>query len=199
MWLRYTDQLTLLASGKPSIVDIWEVHSEGDVLELHGSASAEHVAGFSDGDPDSYEDPVPYLNRASTAPNGHLMSRERLLAGDRLVWLSVDEQTEECTSVVFEVADYCQTVYRTWNPRFLPEGFPLFPGFTVSLPSPPAQERLQEILDSGPPRSWSVEPFDSSLSQRFGTQPQPPARWLPQLGDRRSKSRRKSGPPSPTA
>ncbi len=198
VWLRYTDPLALLAGGPPSVVDIWEVHSEGDVLELHGASSAKHIAGFSDDDPNSCDDPVPYLNRTGTAPNGDLLSRERLLAGDRLVWLSVDEQTEECTSAVFEVAHYCQAVYRTWNPQSSPEGFPLFPTDTLSLPSPPAQERLREILNFGPPRSWSEESLHDSLSSRFGIEPQPPAHWLPPLGDRRGRSRRRSGPSSPT-
>lgn len=94
-------------------IDLWQAHSDGDLLEILVIESASHVAGFSDGDPSCTEDPVPYLNRAKTVVNGMVNGRERLVPGDRLVWLPAQQDAESQASVIFEARDYCQVVSRT--------------------------------------------------------------------------------------
>ncbi|MEU9028025.1 GIY-YIG nuclease family protein [Streptomyces sp. NPDC048383] len=54
---------------------------------------------------------LPFLDREGTAHNRLLMGRERLVAGDRLVWLSDREGPDNCRSVVFEAKGFCQVTY----------------------------------------------------------------------------------------
>ena len=63
-----------LMSGRAEILDLWQVHSDGDILEISAAHSSSQVAGFSEDDPGSSEDPVPYLNRDRTATNGMIMA-----------------------------------------------------------------------------------------------------------------------------
>lgn len=79
--------------------------------------SPDHIAGVSDNDPGSSQDPVPWLNRDAIAPNGHINGRERLVPGDRLVWLPTEERAQWQSSVIFEAKAYCQVVSRTWSPK----------------------------------------------------------------------------------
>ncbi len=99
--LHYSDFL----SKAPDVVDVWQAHTDGDLLELMGTRSPGHVAGFSDGDPGGDRDPVPYLDRAGTAPNGNINGRERLVPGERLVWLSPVPDADACKVAFFEMKD----------------------------------------------------------------------------------------------
>ena len=65
-------------------VDMWQAHADGDLLELHVTGDPGMIRGLSDGDEEADEDPAPHLNRDGTAPNGHLLGRERLVPGNRL-------------------------------------------------------------------------------------------------------------------
>ncbi|GAA2339195.1 GIY-YIG nuclease family protein [Dactylosporangium salmoneum] len=157
--------------------DIWQAHSDGDLLELHITHDPGMIRGLSDGDEGAEEDPLPHLNRDCSAPNGHLIGRERLVAGDRLSWFSGHAH------VVFEIHDFCQVVYRTWSPRFDPEtGRPL----SLNDAAPPvghaAAAGVQEVLALDAPRIWAPRNFDPAHGWvQAATRESEPADWLPQL------------------
>jgi hypothetical protein len=54
-----------------------------------------------------------------------LHGRERLVAGDRLIWFSDEEGPTGARGVVFEADDFCQVTYRTFALRRGPLGMPL--------------------------------------------------------------------------
>jgi hypothetical protein len=83
--ISYPDLMDMLV-GRPLMIDVWQAHSDGDLLELMGTDHPGHVAGFSDGDLGGDTDPVPYLDRDHTVPNGSINGRERLVSGERLLW-----------------------------------------------------------------------------------------------------------------
>jgi hypothetical protein len=77
---------TLVVTAYPSLmapsaeaIDMWQALADGDLLELH-------VTDDPGPRPErrrrrAEEDPLPHLNRDGSAPNGHLIGRERLVAG----------------------------------------------------------------------------------------------------------------------
>jgi len=93
-------------------------------LEIFATDNPGHVAGLSDNDLGGEIDPVPFLDRVEDAPNGLINGRERLVPGDRLLWLGLRDGMTDCTSVLFEADCHCQVVSRTWTPKFSPEGYP---------------------------------------------------------------------------
>lgn len=99
-----------LFASSATMIDLWQSHADGDTLVIYPTDSPSHVAGLSDGDPGAEEDPVPFLNRTGTAANGTINGRERLVPGDRLLWMDASGEDGECPSVMFEVVDYCQIV-----------------------------------------------------------------------------------------
>ena len=111
--------------GNASIIDCWQAHSDGDLLEIYAAESASQVLGFSNSDPGSDVDPVPYLDREENVVNGLINGREKLMPGERLVWLPAPEDAEDEKSVIFESREHCQIVSRTWSPILVPHGFPL--------------------------------------------------------------------------
>ncbi len=174
-----------LFSGSAEVLDFWQAHSDNDLLEIHATSDPGHVAGFSDGDPGGDEDPVPYVNREKTVRNLVLMGRERLVAGDRLVWLSDREGPKHCRSVVFESDAFCQVIYRTSSPRQHPSGWPLLLNVLERNLTPAMKRRVQEALALPEPRTWA--PRSPQPDQDWAgpaTHPQPPAYWLPQLKTR---------------
>jgi hypothetical protein len=190
VWLRYEH----FFDTRPSMRDIWQVHSSGDVLELHGADRIEQVSGFSDDDPDGILDPVPYLDRKQNAPNGHIIGRERLIAGDRLLWLSTDEGGSTCVSRIFEISDYCQVVCRTWTPQVTADGILLL-NFLVSQPPEVTHNVVRAALTLPGPRSWSMASRDEILRDLAGTDTPPPDYWIPKL---RKEERRRHQYPDAT-
>jgi hypothetical protein len=170
---------------RAKLVDLWQAHSSGDLLEILVTDSASEVAGFSDGDPGGAEDPVPYLDRARTIPNGMMNGRERLLPGDRVVWIPAQRHADEQASVVFEASNYCQVVSRTWSPRLAPEGMPLLLNVLTCEASWPAAARsIREALALPMPRCWAPREGRDSSWEDFGSVLPSPERWLPQLKPR---------------
>ena len=142
----------------------------------------------SDGDPGGCEDPVPFLDRDNTAPNGILIGRERLMAGDRLSWLSDQGGTGALANVVFEIHDFCQVTSRTWNPMLDSDGFPLLLNRVTRSPSPAMIAAVREVLALGPPRSWAPRnPDPDSDWARPATHPAEPSHWLTQLQPRQHR------------
>jgi T5orf172 domain len=169
------------------VLDIWQAHADGDLLEIQVTDDPGHVSGFSDEDPGGYEDPVPFLNRDNSAPNGMLIGRERLMAGDRLIWLSDEEGTTHCRSVVFEANSFCQVTCRTWNPQQNSVGLPLLLNYVTGENSKSMVSAVREVLTLGIPRTWAPRNPDAEDGwAKPATHPQPPEYWLPQLRRRRS-------------
>ena len=180
-----------LLIGSPEI-DLWQAHADSDILEIFGSGSASHVAGFATDDPGTFNDPLPHLDRCKTMSNGVLNGRERLVPGERLVWLPNPSQAKSQSSVVFEAEVYCQIVSRTWGPQRGPDGSPLLlNSYTHDKNWPEGVSAVQEALDLPPPRRWAPRGDCENDWVPIGVDQQPPEYWLPQLMPR-SRKRRKS-------
>ncbi|MET8590534.1 GIY-YIG nuclease family protein [Streptomyces sp. NPDC005078] len=180
-----------LLSPSADILDFWQAHGAGDLLEIHATRDPGHVAGISDYDPGAYEDPVPFLNREETARNGMLHGRERLVAGDRLIWFSDEEGPTGARGVVFEADDFCQVTYRTSALRRGPLGMPLLLN-DLDRDIPDAMGApIRDVLALGRPRTWAPRnPQEEDGWAVAATDPQPPEHWLPQLERRRRNVRR---------
>ena len=177
---------SLLAPPEP--IDLWQAHSYGDLLEIFGADCPGQIAGFSDLDPGGSDDPVPYLDREETVANGMINGRERLMPGERLVWLPAPEEAESQFSVVFEADAYCQVVSRTWTPRPGPYGIPLLLNdFTFKDTWPAAHRSMRDAMAMPPPRSWAPRDHHDAFWAPIGTAPQNPEHWLPQLKPRGRK------------
>ncbi|MGW5721816.1 GIY-YIG nuclease family protein [Amycolatopsis sp. NPDC003865] len=162
--------------------DFWQAHADGDSLELMGTDNVGAVAGLSDDDQGATEDPVPFLDRAGTAPAGVINGRERLRPGDRLLWLAVDPTGENAVTAMFEMIDHCQVVSRTWDLKFAPNGFPLLLNIPMFEKLPPvAVRRTRAALAMPPLRPPAPRLLDSEDEVPVAGDPQPPEYWLPQL------------------
>ncbi|MFF4801562.1 GIY-YIG nuclease family protein [Streptomyces sp. NPDC001351] len=181
-----------LFSSSAEVLDIWQAHVDGDVLEIHSTHDPGHLAGISDNDPGAFEDPVPFLNRDSTARNDMIHGRERLVAGDRLVWFSDEEGLADARGAVFEVSSFCQVIYRTSAPKQGPLGIPLLLN-DVNRNIPGTMSALVgEVLSLAEPRSWAPRnPREEDGWATVATDPQPADFWLPQLGQRKSSRRQR--------
>lgn len=172
-------------SNELDVIDIWQAHSNGDQLEIFAEHSPTHVAGMSDYDPDSDKDPVPYLNRENNAANGMLNGREKLMPGDRLVWIPAKRSAQAQPSVVFEADDHAQIISRTWSPKNGPHGFPLILNdFLYDSPWPQASAAINAALNLPLPRTWAPRQQRNDEWAEIGIEPKPPAYWLPQLQPR---------------
>jgi hypothetical protein len=180
--LSYPDFRDLVAR-RAQPIDFWQAHSGGDVLELMGAAHPGHVAGFSDGDPGGETDPVPYLDRAQKVPNGVINGRERLVAGERLLWFRPMVGGECCRVVLFEIGDHCQVIGWTWDLKFSPDGHPLLLNMPTYDTLPACVARgARAALRMAVPRTWAPRAPDPSDGWApLADSPQPPEYWLSQL------------------
>jgi len=176
--------------GNAEIIDFWQAHSDGDILEIYATDSPTHVSGFSDGDFGSTDDPVPYLNREKTVANSSINGRERLMPGERLVWLPAPKDVERELSVVLESQNYCQIVSRTSNPVTGLDGLPLLLNnfswhdelwYETNRPS------VEKALTLPAPRTWSPRHNRDSMCMNIGSEPPDTDYWLPQLKKRKRK------------
>ncbi|OKJ93311.1 hypothetical protein AMK33_32865 [Streptomyces sp. CB02400] len=178
---------SLFDGGGWKPLDLWQSHADGDQLEIYAAGVPDEAAGLSDGDVGGDDDPVPHLDAAGSVANGVLIGRERLVPGDRILWMRDGEQPGTCKGVVFEAREYCQVACRTWNPQVSPEGMPLILNYLEREPSPAMAAVSQLTLRLPEPRTW----FPRSAPREELTFPLPGSeRWLPQL---RLKKDRPSG------
>lgn len=178
---------TQVMAGSAEILDLWQVHSEGDFLEIYVTGSSSQVAGFSDGDHGSTDDPVPYLDRNKTVANGVINGRERLMPGEQLLWLPAPEDADSSAHVVFEAGSFCQVVSRTWRPLIAPHGLHLLINdFLYEGSWPAASNAIRKALSLPVPRTWVDGRSDPTLIQ-IGTETPNPDHWLPQLKSRQRR------------
>jgi hypothetical protein len=185
--LRSGQMFVLLAypgifAASAQVHDVWQAHADSDQVEIFASDDSDHVAGLSDNDPGAEIDPVPFLDRVGVAPNGIINGRERLVPGDRLLWLGM-EGTVGCTAVLFEASCYCQVVGRTWDPKASPDGHPLLLNAPTLDRLPAAMlEPTQRAPALPMPREWAPRHPDTQDGRaRTEVKPPPPTYWLPQL------------------
>jgi T5orf172 domain. len=178
------------STAKP--IDIWEAHSDGDLLELGGTDSPTHVAGFGSNDPGALTDPVPYLDRNGDAVNGLINGQERILPGQRLVWLDGHTSPDRCNFTVFDAETYCQVFSRTWRPRTLGGYFPLILNYLSRELTQREILVLRAIVRLAPPAHVRHAVADEEV--RYGTDIQSPEYWLHALQKRnRNQGRRPRG------
>lgn len=168
-------------SKNATIQDLWQVHSNGDLLEVYVTDSATHVAGMSDSDVEKFEDTVPFLDREKTVPNGIPNGYERLLPGDRLLWVSSPHSLSSQNYVIFEAAGYVQIISRTWSLKSH-NGFPLMLNdFMYNEVWEEARKVFEMALGLSMPRCWAPRTNRGPEWEEIGTCSQPPEYWLSQL------------------
>jgi len=179
--LAYPDQMSLMA-GKMDAVNVYQAHSDGDLLEILVTDSPESVSSYSEGHYWGTTDPVPFLDRDDRAVNGTINGLEILTPGERLVWLPAPDQAAGHSAVIFEALDYCQLVSRTWSPQFIDNLFPLnFDVLTVDQAPPESVAAVQAALKLPVPRHWVPHSNRSDEWVELGATRKPPNYWLPQL------------------
>ncbi len=172
-----------LLAASAQIVEVWQAHADGDHVEIFVTDDPGYVAGLGDNDPEAEVDPVPFLDRDGVAPNGMINGRERLVPGDRLLWLGATDGTAECTAVLFETSCHCQVIGRTWNPEVLARRRSLLLHALTLDESPAAMiGPTRRALALPVPRVWAPRHPDASNGwARVDAKPPPTAYWLPQL------------------
>jgi hypothetical protein len=186
-----------LMSERPDVFDVWHAPSDGDIVEFMATEDPGHVAGFSADDAGADEDPVPCLDRSSSVPNIAMIGRERMVPGDRLIWLGNPARTG---CVIFEADAYCQVVCRSWQPKLATIGSVTYPILfnepdMGSLAADFRQEWLTTVqLAKRLPRPRSWAPRESGPEDGWApiaTSAPVPEFWIPQLNARRhNRSRR---------
>jgi hypothetical protein len=188
----YSDYHALI-TNRPEIADIWQAHSDGDSLELMAVNDSRVVTSASDDDPDTNStDPVPYLDRAQTFPNALINGKERILPGERLVWLGTDAVGSACLTAVFDFNDDCQVISRTRHLKTASAGGvrqPLSLGTLTYNEIPPHMIRSgHDVLKNMTiPNCWA--PRSGDATDLSGRSPQPPGYWLRALAKRPRRQR----------
>ncbi len=162
-------------------IDVWQAHSDGDLLELMATNMPERVSGFGAGDPEGDVDPVPHLNRAGDAANGSIIGKERLEPGQRLLWLDGTINKPACSIALFELGSYCQVICRTWAPRVTEDGVPLILNMLTEDLTPTMSAVTRATLQMGRPALYFRPPHPQSDLPTFGRDPAPANYWLLQL------------------
>ncbi|MFQ6226272.1 GIY-YIG nuclease family protein [Nocardia sp. NPDC002869] len=189
----YPDGHALL-ENKLDILDVWEAHSDGDRLELMGASHPEHVVGMTDDSPHNLDDPIPHLDHAGKIKNAFINGKDRLLPGEKLIWLSGGPEWRSVQWVMFEICDYCQVIGRTWTPKTATDGSvraPLLLNMPEHLPRTVPLTMRRAIKEAkastAVPGNWIPRYGDEPL--RFGAMPLSSDQWLrgliPQVKARR--------------
>lgn len=180
-----------LTARTTDLVDLWQAHADGDLLELMGTEDPGSTAGFSDGDPGGDVDPVAFLDPATKVANGTPFGRERLPAGTRLVWIRPNADGAAYRIAIFQTINQCQVIARTWDPQLDPHGRSLLLNtVTAELEQPGIIRTLQAVRQMAPPRNWSPRnPGPASDWALPAQQSRPPEYWMQQLHSPRNGRR----------
>lgn len=173
-------------------VDLWEACADGDLLELM-AGDAGYVSGLGDYDARAELDPVPYADHGAARPNGEVTGRERLVPGDRLLWLRHLTEGSVCMRAAFEFGAFCQVVRRTWEPGAAADGSPPRLDYLAGDEQPECVvQATKDALALPRPKAWAPrdpDPEDDWIAAVVGP-PRSESR-LAQLGKRR-RSREKN-------
>ncbi len=172
-------------STQAKIIDFWECHSNYDSLDIFVTDSGSHVSGFSENDQNCCVDPTPYLDRENNIKNGMIIGLEKLVPGDRLVWIPNYGARKNQKEVVFEAKDYVQIVCRTWNPKIGSHGIPLLLiDYMKEELCHEAHCALWNAINLPIPRSWTPRENCSDEWAQFGNKLKAPEYWIQQLSKR---------------
>ncbi|GLZ81625.1 hypothetical protein Afil01_64320 [Actinorhabdospora filicis] len=127
---------------RPDLLDLWEVHATGDMLELEGTATP--APSFAAGDEEALTDPRRYFDPKEERPNGILNGHEGLFPADRLVWLSA-RSDGGCDFAMFEMRSHCRVLSRTWDVQLVDGTWPKILNYYTWDRLPPAMERAGRI------------------------------------------------------
>ncbi len=182
-----------LLADRTEPVDLWQSHADGDLVELMG-ADPEYVAGLSDYDVGAGKDPVPFLDRDKQRLNGVMNGRERLVPGDRLLWLRPTAKGRACILAIFEMDTYCQVISRTWDLKVDPCGCPLLlPDLTIGQLPDGVVLATRAVMRMPVPRTWAPRnPAADDGWVQTAALKAPPEYWLAQLARRRQRARRRT-------
>jgi hypothetical protein len=175
-------------SPEPDVVDCWQAHTDGDTLEIYCVEESEYTSGLSDNESLALEDPVPFLDRKNSINNGIIIGKERLVPGDRILWMC-DNSGEGLKSVVFEANSHCQVIARTNTPKYGDATFPLLLNDMnrQCLPQPMITAG-QVFLRLPPPRAWAPRnPNSDETWSKVAVKSADPEFWLSQLTKRNSR------------
>jgi hypothetical protein len=185
--VHYPDPQAVLYN-RPEIADIWQAHTDGDILELMATHDGAHVISFGDDNPNNnWTDPVPFIDRAGTFPNATLNGKERARPGDRIIWLTLRRG-----AAVFQFAAHSQVISRTRHLKTLRIDGRTVPLLLIDVTY---EELPADLLRSGhialtsmtPPRCWAPRHGDDTGGE--GRAPQPPEYWMPALNKPRRRRR----------
>lgn len=173
-------------------LDLWQAHSDGDLLELTaGDAAGAAEPGGDDVGVQARR--ASSLDGDEARPNGVTNGRERLVPGDRLLWVRPAADGRTCTRTAFEFSAFCRVVSRTWTPQFTADGMPLILEYPAASEQPECViQATMDALALPRPRTWSPrdpDPEDGWVT--VAVREAPPEYWLTQLGQRR-RSRTRS-------
>jgi len=162
-------------------LDLWQAHSDGDLLELTAAAATGTSGHAGEG-----------ADRDEARPDGVVNGRERLVPGDRLLWLRPSPDGQACERTAFELSAYCQVVSRTWEPKATADGMPLLLAFPTADEQPHCViESTRDALALPRPRAWAPRDPDPEDGWVAPAEEAPPEYRLTQLGKRR-RSRARS-------
>lgn len=164
-----------LVALEAAMIDLWQVHTDGDTLELYFTDDPAYLPN------DERRFPEDMTN---TAGNDIIIYKERLVPGDRLLWM--DDTASRFVSALFESKCYCQLIARTRHPKFTEEGYPKLINVDASWKaSPQISEAKQYVCSLPRPRTWAARHPDMANGWAdVAWKNAPPANWLPQLNSK---------------
>jgi hypothetical protein len=184
-----------LVTNEPEVADIWQAHSDGDSLELMAVSDPRTVISANDDDPENNStDPVPFLDRARTFPNAPINGKERILPGERLVWLGTNKDGSACRPAVFDFDDDCQVISRTRHPQTVPTDHARHPLLLDTLtyneiPREMIRTAHAVLENMTVPHCWA--PRYANATDVRGSSPQLPEYWLHALAKRQRRQRKR--------
>ncbi|NLR58202.1 GIY-YIG nuclease family protein [Chitinophaga polysaccharea] len=161
-----------LVALEAAMIDLWQVHTDGDTLELYFT---DNPASLPNDEPRSPD------NAGNTPDNDIVIYKEQLFPGDRLLWM--DDAEPRFISALFESKCHCQLIARTRDPKFTAEGYPKLINVDASWTASSQVSAAKQYVCSLPrPRIWTARHTGTANNRADVTwKNAPPANWLPYL------------------